>query len=433
MDYKINKLPKSKIEIINTLTPEEMEIFWGQAKKQVSAGVKIKGFRPGNAPAELVANEEEIYNVAADLAMNKTFLEIIDNEEFEPIGQAKAEILKISPNNEFQYKLTISIFPEFSAGDYKAIAKDVLKNKKEIKINEFEIDKSLYWLRKSRAKTIAVNRPSQEEDLVELEVSSSDESGEKNEPKIEKIILGESGNLLPGFEDEILGLKTNDEKEFTIKLPENYWNKEKVGLKATFKILVKNVSERQLPEINDEWAKSLGEFKTVAELKDSIKKGITKEKEVRQKEELRIKILEKLGEKVEIDIPEELINREVENKVQEIKNVSKDSELSFEEYLKKMGKDEEKIRKEILPMAEKSVKGYLILRKIGQEESIAIDEDKIKEGMEIMLSRIPKEELEKVNKEGLYHYVKEQLMNEEVFKVLEGENESDKNKDSGLN
>ncbi len=312
MNHNFKKISDSKIEIEITIPSDEMDVFWQKAKRDISQNRQTKGFRPGKAPAELVVSDEELYNEVANLAINKAYPEVIEKERIEPVGKAEIEIKKIAPKNDFIFKVSVSIIPEFDLPNYIKIAKEILKEKKEIKVEEKEVEDSLEWIRKRQSKTIEVQREAKKDDMVELEVIGLTED---NKPTIQSYILGKGQNFLAGFEEQIIGMKEKEKKEFSLKAPDNYWDKEKAGKDILLKVEIKKVKEIQLPEITDDWVKTLGNFENVESLRNSLREGILKEKEMKEKERIRIKILEKLSESVQIDIPEELILGEIENKI----------------------------------------------------------------------------------------------------------------------
>jgi trigger factor len=416
MKYNLKKISDSKIEIEITIPSDEMDVFWQKARKDISQKRQIKGFRPGKAPAELSVSDEELYNEVVNLAIEESYPEIIKKEKIEILGKADIEIKKIAPKNDFVCKISVSVIPDFDLSGYKDIAKDILKEKKEVEVKEEEIENSIEWIRKSHSKTIEVERESRKDDLIELEVVGL--TGD-NKPSIQSFVLGKGQNFLAGFEEQIVGMKAGEKKEFSLKVSNDYWDKEKAGKEILLKVELKKVQEIQLPEITDDWAKTLGDFDSVEGLRNSLREGIMKEKEMKERERLRIKILEKLAESVKVEIPEELILAEVENKIKDIENMVSGYNLSFEEYLKRIGKDENSLREEIKPEAKKSVLKHLILRKIIEKEKIEVKEEEIEKETEIFLRKYSEEEVAKIDKSNLYSYIKNILSNEKVFQILE--------------
>lgn len=424
MDYKINKLPQSRVEMEVTLTAEEMEPFWLEARKKLSQGVVVKGFRPGKAPADFSSNEEDIYNEAANLAMNKTYPEILEKEKLETIGPAKADIKKLAPANEFTFKISAAIFPEIKLPNYKDIAAEILKGKKSVEAEDKEIDQAIDWLKKSRAKVDPADRPSKKGDFVEIEVYNSLEEKDFDESKPgekDSFILGENKQLMAGFEDEIMDMKMGDKKSFSLVSPDNHWDEKVRGKKVYFLVKMNLVGTRQLPELSDDWAKSLGKFETVEDLKKSLKEGILKEKEMKEKDRIRLEMIEKIADQTEIELPEELVQVEVETQVGNISQMAGEQNMTLEKYLQSIGKDEKTFRADLVEPAKKNVKRFLVLRQIAQEEKIDPSAKEIEEEINLFMNRYNEEEAKKIDRSRLEDYIKGRLANEKVFQFLENQ------------
>lgn len=426
MNHKISYLPKSQIELEVILSPEEMENFWKLAKDKVLKEVNLNGFRKGNIPEELIKNtdlEEKIFDEAANLAFRKSLNDIINELDLELIGQPEVNIKKIAPQNEFVYTLKSAILPKPKLGDYKALSKDVFKQKRTLEVSDKEINEAVEWLQKSRAKIVEVDRPAQKDDVIEIETKCFvDGELTKEFPEIDRFILGQ-GRYPKGFEEQLEGLSKNEEKKISIKTSDDYWKENLRSKELNFEVKVKNVSERQLPELNDEWAKSLGNFNSLDELKNSIREGILMEKDLKEKERLRILLLEKLIEKTEIELPDILIDGETENQFHSLKHLIEDQGLTFEEYLKKINKKEEELRQELRKEAEKTLKGFIILRTIAKLENCEPSPEEINEAMEEILNQRAMEgvDINQIDRSALMEYTKERLTNEKVFQFLENQ------------
>ena len=426
MEHKIKYLPKSQIELEVVLSPSEMEVFWKSAKDKVLSEAHLNGFRKGNIPEELIKNtdlEEKIFDEAANLAFRKSLKEIVEQLDLELIGQPEINIRKIAPDNEFVYVLKSAILPKPELSDYKEISKSVFKEKKEVNVTDKEVDDAIDWLRKSRAKTVEVERPAQKSDVVEIEIQSFIDGKETDDfPKKDRFILGE-GRYPEGFEENLEGLEKGKEKEFSLKISKDYWKEDLRDKTMNFKVKLNNVYERQLPEMNDEWAKSLGNFSTFEELKSSIKEGISMEKEFKERDRLRIMLLDKLIEKTEIDLPEILVEGETENQLQMLKNFVAEQGMDFQDYLGRIKKDEESLKKELRKEAEKTLKGFIILRTIAKLENCEPEPEEIEEAMNEYLNQQAMQgvDVNQIDKGALLEYTKERLTNEKVFQLLENQ------------
>ncbi len=424
MQHKIKNLPKAQVELEITLSAQEMEIFWQAAKKNLAESVQLKGFRPGKAPAGVLESPEakdELYNEAANSAIKKTYPDILAEEAIEPIGKIEVEVLKIAPANEFIYRLKVVALPKPQLPKYKEIASAVQKGKKKLGVSKEEMEEAIGWLRKSRAKINPVERPAQKGDLVEVEINSA--LADKELTKAagpESFILGE-GHFLPGFEEQIENLKIGDKKNFKLKTPADYWDKDLRNEELSFEVKLNKVSERQLPELNDEWAKSLGRFNNLEELKKSIDEGIIFEKESKERERLRALTLEKIINETKVELPDVLVENEIEHRLHEIGHLAQDNGMTLNDYLKKINKDEKSLREDLRLEAEKTLKGALVLRQISRLEQLEPKTEEIEMAMNEFLKHYSdqKEAEKNIDRAALFEYTRERLTNEKVFQFLE--------------
>lgn len=426
MKKSIKKLPQSKIEIEVEIPANEWESFLNEAAKELSHGLKIDGFRPGSAPRNIVEREvglAKIMERGSELAVRKTYVNIIIEDKIEAIGQPKVTITKLAQGNPLVFKAEVVVLPEIELADYAKIAKEKKpKAKDEIKISEEEINKSLEWLRKSRAKFITVLREAKIGDRVEVDFETTLEGAkvENGESKNHPLILGQS-RFVKGFDDNLIGLKEHEEKKFSLIFPENYQQKDLAGKLVDFKIKMNLVQEQELPELNDEFAKSLGRFENIDKLKENIQEGLLLEKETKEKQDWREEVINKIADKSSMELPDLLVNQEVEQMIGEIKANVSNFGLPWEKYLESLKKTEDDVRKEIKPQAEKRAKAMMILREIGKKENIKVSDDELNKEMGRFLSQFPNEEeaKHKIDIEQLKEYTYGMVRNDKVFKLLE--------------
>jgi trigger factor len=288
---------------------------------------------------------------------------------------------------------------------------------KDIAVTEEDVQDALNYLQKTRAKFIAENRPAAKKDFVEIEYSTKDIN--EGKPINDKFVLGEGG-FLKGFEENIEGLKAGEEKEFKATFPENSARKDLAGKEVDFKVKVKSVQRVELPEINDELAKELGKFDTLGALKESMKKGITEEKIEAERQRKRGEILEKILEKVKVDLPDTLINYEQERLMEDLKQrISQGIKITFEQYLASIKQTEEGLKETFEKEAEKRIKGFLVLKEVGKKENIEVKDEEIEEEFEKAMKNYSKEQLNKIDSTQLKEYTKGVIYNEKVFEKLE--------------
>ncbi|MDP3710391.1 MAG: trigger factor [bacterium] len=433
-NYVLKNLPKSEIELEINIPFSELEPQVKRAAILISEKINIEGFRKGKAPYEIIKNkvgEMAIYEEAAELAVRKTYPEILeeifqknktDGKDFTPIGKPEITITKIAPGNDLQYKVKLALLPEVKLGDYKNIAAKTNKDKKEVVVSDEEIDKTLQWIRESRAPVVTVDRPAQKEDLVEINFETRDngvkiaDGDSKNHP----LVLGK-GNYLPGFEDHITGMKTGEEKTFKITAPKDWHDKNLAGKELEFKVNLKLVQERRLPELTDDFAKSLGKFVSIEELKKNIESGMRQEKEAKEKQRMRVLAIEEIAEGSKMDVPDVLIERELDKMLAELKSGIENMGMRWEDYLLQIKKKPEDLRKDWRAEAEKRVKIALVLREVAKQENIEIPEDEIKNKSDEFLRQFKtsKQASQEIDLEELRSYTMGILKNEKVFELLE--------------
>ncbi|MEK7665172.1 MAG: trigger factor [Patescibacteria group bacterium] len=419
------KLPKSQIEVEFELTPEEFENHIEHALSHLKEHMKIDGFRQGQVPLKIIEEklgQEALLMEAGDHAVKHVYYDYISQNSLEPVGQPEVQIMKIAKGNPFLFKAKISVLPEIELPDYKEISSRI--KIKEVFVKDQEVEDGLNYLQKTRAKFTIKNEPSEKKDFVEIEYQSKD----INEGKIvpDKFILGQGG-FVKGFEENIEGMKAGEEKEFTVKFPAlpaqagDSVKKDLAGKDVSFKVKMISVQKIELPEINDEFSKMIGEFENLDALKNSVKKGIILEKNEAEKQRKRGEILDRICETTEgknsFEIPEILINYEKDRLLENLKQqITQNIKISFEEYLATTKQTEDGLKENFSKEAEKKLKIFLILKEIGKKEKIEVSEKEIEEE----LNKTEKyQKTEKFDKEQFKEYTKGAIYNEKVFKKLE--------------
>lgn len=421
---EIKKLPKSQIEISISVPAAEFENFIDEAARELSKDAKIAGFRPGKAPRHIVEQEvgaEKVLAHGAERAIKKTYVDYIVKNKIEAIGEPKITITKIAKGNDLEYKAVVAVMPEITLANYRKIAKSVPKFQIE-PVNEEQIRKELETLQKSRAKFIAVSRGARTGDRMEIdfEVFVDGKSIDKGKAQNHPVTIGEN-HFIPGFEDNLIGMKEKDEKEFELTFPKNYHQEELAGKPARFKVKVNLVQKKELPEINDDFAKELGKFKSIEDLKKSLAEGIELEQKKKNEEKWRMEVIEKTTAESQIELPENLIEQEINKMMAEFEQNIAAMGLKLETYLENIKKSKSEIAKGWRETAEKRVMAALVLREIAKSEEIEIPAAEIEREMNKVMAyykSVPDVE-ENIDMERLYDYTKGILTNEKVFQFLE--------------
>ncbi len=300
--------------------------------------------------------------------------------------------------------------------EYRKIAAEVKKN--NVSVSAAEVEDGLFWLRKSRAKFSQLIRPCHEGDFVEVEFTNTID----NQKYKDAFVLGE-GKFVPGFEENILGMSLGEEKSFKLKLPRDYIKKDLAGKEVSFWIKLYSVQKMELPELNDEFARSLGNFSDLAAVKKSMLDGLYREKEIAESQNVRGKILDKITDAAKLDLSEDLIRAEQKNIIEFFKQqLSQKLTMSISEYLAKTRQTEKEIEDSFSAEAEKRAKETAILSKIAEEEGIAAGEDEIKEATDAFLKRYrsPEEAQKNIDPVWLRMYIENTIRMEKTLQLLEG-------------
>jgi len=413
MKYEIKEISTVKRKAEVEITAEEFDNYYAQALTEIAKEVELPGFRKGKAPEKMVEEKLRLSTVlseAAEHAIRDNWIKILKEGNTEAVSQPRVEIVKIAKGNPFLFNAEFEVLPEIKLPDLKAINKAI--KREAIKVEDKEIEDTLNWLQQSRAKLSNKESEAQKNDLVEFSfrcLSIKDDTEKKD-----RIVLGK-GHYIEGMEDALINMKREEEKNFETVNPQD--KKEK----TTFHIKVDSVKKMELPEINDEWVKTLGKFENVESLKEDIKKGIKQEKEIAEKQKQREQAIQKILEKVKFEVPQILVEREVEMMVENIKSrVKTELNMAYEEYLNQIKKTEEDVKKEFERIAGEKVKGFMVLHQIEKDEKIQVDEKEINDKIEEIISQYPdKEEARKgIDMEYAKMHIEDDLKREKIFQLF---------------
>ncbi len=422
MEITLKDVSPGEKELFIKIPFADLEPYLKEAAKQVSQEKKIPGFRPGKAPYNIVkqqVGEAYLLEKALGKIVQDTYLQALAEKKLDVFGQPEIEVLKIAPQNDLEYKAKVTLVPSVKLGNWKEIKVE----KKEPKVLPHKVDALLRDLAESRAQEKEVERPAEKKDVVvvDLKLSQKGVVLDGGEAKDHKIILGEP-YYIPGLEKELIGLKKGEEKNFSLTFPEKHFQKNLAGKKVDCFVKVKKVLERQVPAIDDNFARSLGNFKNLEDLKKVLQENLFLEAKQKEDERQEIEMLDKLLAISEFSaLPEKLIKAEAQKMVSELEGNLANQGASFENYLSHLKKTREDLEKEFYPQAEKRVKTALLLRQFIQDEKIEVPEEEVEAEKEKILKQAPAGNLEwerQVNSEEYKNYLRNILLNRKAIKKL---------------
>ncbi len=353
---------------------------WADAVKKafnkIAKNVSINGFRKGQAPKALIekrVSDNERFITAVDDNANVWMRAALEAEKLVPISQPQLDIKAVDANG-VELVFTFAVMPEVKLGDYKGLE----YNLDEVAVSDEEIDAELNRMREQYAEVQTKDGAAAEGDTVNIDYEGfkDDVAFDGGKGTNYDLVLG-SHSFIPGFEEKLVGVKAGEEKDLNLTFPENYHAKDLKGAAVVFKVKVNEVKTKVLPEVNDEFAKDVNAagVETVADLKNMIRTRIEDGKKSQAENKADTALMDKLVENAEIDLPEVLVEEEVNNQIQQLAQQISQYGMNFNQYLSMMGKKIEDVRAEYTDNATKTAKLRLILEEIAKVEALEPTEE----------------------------------------------------------
>ena len=403
MKRNIKVLSGCKREIELDIDADKVMKEFNEIVARFSSQAKIRGFRPGKAPRDLI--KQKFYPELKESLINSLVPKALNSElkaqNINPVGMPVVNDLHFKEGEPLRFKAQFEVWPEFELPAYKKIK---VKQKK-IAVEPQEIDHSLEDLRSRSAEYIPVEgREVVDGDYVAVELKGKDLDTKRFLPLEKGVILAGHQDNEEKLNKNLIGLKPGDEREFTIEHDKNHQNKRLAGKTIAYDMKVVSIKEKKLPALDDEFAKALGEFKDLKDLQEKIEKEIVSTKERAAKNEMAEEIIKKISEKLNIELPEAIVEQEHVAVVRRLLSSLPQPSLSKEEL--------EKIKSEGKGKAEQNIKNHLILKKIAEKEKLEISEEEIQEEFKriakannLPVARV----IEEINKEGKREDLRENL------------------------
>ena len=410
---------KNELKLTFTVPASRFEEAIQEVFKKSAKYFNIPGFRKGKAPFKIVERyygDSIFYEDAFNELAPVVYDEEIKENKIEVASRPQIDVVQMEKGKDLIFTAIVATKPEVKLGKYKEIP---LK-KIEYKVNDEDVDHEINHMAEHNSRIVTVeDRPVKDQDIVTIDFEGFTDGKPFEGGKAENhdLTIG-SKTFIPGFEDQIIGMKIGEEKDIKVTFPKDYFSKDLAGKEATFHVVLHAIKEKQLPTIDDEFAKDVSEFDTLKELKDSIKEKMEKENEERAKHETEDAAIEEVCKNTNIDIPEGMVELEIDNIMQNLDQRLSYQGLNLEQYLKMMGKSEADFRKDYKEQAEKNVKTRLVLDQIVKDEKIKEDEKYIKDKIEEMAKQYNRkvEDLEK--NEDLKNYLAESSKTEQAIDLI---------------
>ena len=372
MKHEIKKLEHSQTEI--TLVFEEAE--WKQATKKafdkLVANLDVPGFRKGHVPeaiAKARVDSSKMYNTAIDSLLGDAYRKVLTDEKIVPWARPNVDVTKMS-ETELEIKINVMTAPEVKLGDYKGLHVD----KKEVKVTKKQIEAEIERIRAQNAEIVIKEGPATLGDtvIIDFEGFTDGKPFEGGKAENYSLELG-SNSFIPGFEEQLVGMKSGDQKDINVKFPEAY-AKELAGKDAMFKITVHEVKEKKLPEIGQALFEELkiSEVTSRDSFEEHVKGNLLKQEEENAKKEYYEALLDKITSSAEIDLAHAIIHDEVDAMRERLEQDVTKNGMTFAQYLEMSGQTEETLHEKLHQEAERNIKASLVLEKIAEAEDITV-------------------------------------------------------------
>jgi len=394
---------------------EAMKKVYGKTAKYFN----IPGFRKGKAPMAMVEKQygtEIFYEDTFNELVPEIYEKELKENNIEAVSRPDIDVKQIGKGQDLIFTAIVQTKPEVKLGKYKGIQ----IKKIEYNVSDKEIDHELGHMAERNARVVTIeDRPVENGDITVIDfegfVDGKAFDGGKGENH--ELTIG-SNTFIPGFEEQIIGMKLEEEKEINVKFPDEYFSEELKGKDAVFKIKLHEIKKKELPEINDDFAKDTSEFDTLEELKNSIKEKLEEENKKRAKYETEDEAIKAVCDDVKLDIPSGMIETEIDNMLRDVETRLSYQGMKLDQYLTMIGKTMEEFRKENEEQAKNSVKTRLVLEAIVKEEKIEPSEEDINSKIEEMAGAYGKKSEELKQNEGFMKYIKDSLKNEKVIEFI---------------
>ena len=420
MSIKVEKTEnKNEVKLEFTIEAEKFDEAIKKVYLKSAKYFNIPGFRKGKAPMNIVEKyygDEIFYEDAFNEVVPVVYDKELKENKIEAVSRPDIDVKQIGKGQDLIFTAVVQTKPEVKLGKYKGI--EIKKH--EYNVSEHDIEHELGHMQEKNARLVSVeDRVVESGDITVIDFEGFVDGVAFDGGKAEnhELTIG-SNSFIPGFEDQVIGMKIDEEKDIKVKFPDDYFSEDLKGKDALFKVKLHEIKKKELPSLDDEFAKDVSEFDTLKELKASIKEKLEEENKTKAKYETEDEAVKAVCDNVEIDIPSGMIETEIDNMVKEIEQRLSYQGMKLENYLQMLGKTNAEFRKEYEEQANISVKNRLVIEEIIKAENIEADDKKVEEKIKEMAEMYGQKEEQLKENENFVSYIKESLKNEKAVEFI---------------
>ena len=409
------KLEKSQVALTIEVGAAEFEAAVEKAYQKMRRKINVPGFRPGKAPRKMIERmygAEVFFEEAINIAFPEAYEAAVEQEKLQVVGYPAVEMVGEVTKDGFTFKATAPVYPEVTLGEYKGLKAE----KPEVKVTAADVDERLKTLADRNTRLVSVDREAKSGDtaVIDFEGFLNGKPFEGGKGENHNLELG-SGSFVPGFEDQVIGMKAGEEKDIDITFPENY-HEDLAGKAVVFKVKVHEVKEKEVPEMDDEFAKDVSEFDTLKDLKADLKKKITEERQKDADRAFEENLMNQVAENITADIPDVMVENQARQYLDNFKaQISR--QFPYEEYKKMTGMDDEKLLADAKEPALRQVKMDLAVAAIIKAENIKASDEDVEAEYKKMAEQFGMD-VDMVKKYLVKEQVQDQLLSQKAVAVV---------------
>jgi trigger factor len=421
MKVNLEKIEKNTAYLNFEVDEEQFEKAMEQAYRKDGKRFSIPGFRKGKAPRSLIEmhyGPEVFYESAVEIVLPEAYKKGVEDFNLEPVDQPKFDLQQIEKGKPVIATAEVIVKPEVKIADYKGLE----VNKMVYNVTEEDVDKELKALQDKNARLIAIeDRPSKKGDIVVIDFVGFADNQPFDGGKAENYPLELGSDVfIPGFEEQLIGVKAGDEKDVNVTFPEDYKEEKLAGKEAVFNVKVKELKKKDFLPLDDDFAKDVSEFDTLDDLKDDIRKRLEQKAESFAESSLKGAILKKLSDNTEVDIPHVMIDQETEKQIMDFAMNLRYQGLDIGSYLEATNTSPDDLKERFHEKAHDIVRGSLILEEIAKQENLEVSEEELNEEMKKYAKAFkttPEEYRKNMRDEELIG-IKQNLLTNKIFDIL---------------
>ena len=421
MNVKVENIEKNVVQLEIVVDAAKFEEGLRKAFAKNASRFNVPGFRRGKAPRKIVERyygAEVLYEDAFNIVCPEAYDEAISSNNIQPVDRPESDIKQIGQGQDLIFTAKLTVKPEVELGQYMGVE----VNKVEVNVTDEDVENEIKRTAERNSRIIDIDdRPLQENDIavIDFEGFIDGVAFEGGKAENYELTIG-SGTFIPGFEDQLIGRNKGDEVDVNVTFPEDYHNKDVAGKPALFKVKINGIKVKELPVIDDEFAKDVSEFDTLEEYKEDVRKKLIKNAEHMAEHELQDNVVAKVVENATVDIPKVMVERHIDNLVSDFDLRLRYQGLDLNKYMEIMGMDTDTFRGQFAQRAENDVKTQLVLEKISKVENVEVTEEEVDNEIKTMAEnyRQDVEEFKKHLHDDDIEYIKDNLVMRKTVDLL---------------